>query len=281
MAPSSNDTKSCIHSTACVSSHARIGKNVRIGPFCVIGEYVTIEDDVELCSHVCLEGHTTVGARTKIYPFASIGFPPQDLKYHGEQSKLQIGTDNKIREYVTMQPGTEGGGMLTSIGDHCLFMVGSHVAHDCLIGNHVIMANYATLAGHVTIGNHAIIGGLSAVHQFVRVGDHAMIGGMSGIERDLIPYGTAIGDRAGLAGLNVVGLKRHGYSREDIQALQIAYDQIFNILDGTMEERILAVRSNLPPQSCVQKLLDFLTSPTMRSYCLPRDIKSTSEDECE
>ncbi|MDR1267701.1 MAG: acyl-ACP--UDP-N-acetylglucosamine O-acyltransferase [Holosporales bacterium] len=259
-----------LHPTACVSPGARLGKRVRIGPFCILGPEVTLEDDVEVIAHVCLDGKTVIGARTKIYPFASIGFPPQDLKYRGEPSSLHIGTDNTIREYVTMQRGTEGGGMVTSVGSHCLFMVGAHVAHDCHVGDRVIMANYATLAGHVTIGDYAIVGGLSAVHQFVRVGAHAMVGGMSGIERDLIPYGTAIGERAGLTGLNIIGLKRLGYPLEDIQALQAAYEQIFGSKSDTMKERVQVVRSSLPEIPCIQELLSFLEAPTQRSFCLPK-----------
>ncbi|MDR0406694.1 MAG: acyl-ACP--UDP-N-acetylglucosamine O-acyltransferase [Holosporales bacterium] len=262
--------KTFIHPTACVSSKAHLGEHIKIGPFCIIGDNVVLEDNIELMAHVCIEGRTKIGARTKIYPFASVGFPPQDLKYHGEPSQLLIGTDNTIREYVTMQPGTEGGGMITTIGNHCLFMAGVHVAHDCHIGNHVIMANYATLGGHITIGDYAMIGGLSAVHQFVRVGAHAMVGGMSGIERDLIPYGTAMGERAGLTGLNVIGLRRRGYSCEDIQTLQSAYEQIFEKLSGTLEERIKSARSVVPSKACVQELLGFLESPTIRSYCLPK-----------
>ncbi|MDR2416656.1 MAG: acyl-ACP--UDP-N-acetylglucosamine O-acyltransferase [Holosporales bacterium] len=277
MAQDSSDGASFIHATALVSPQARLGKCVKIGPFCTVGEHVILENEVELVSHVCVDGRTTIGERTKIYPFASIGFPPQDLKYHGEPSELRIGTDNKIREYVTMQPGTEGGGMMTTIGNHCLFMAGAHVAHDCRIGNYVIMANYATLAGHVIIDDHAIIGGLSAVHQFVRIGAHAMIGGMSGIERDLIPYGTAIGERASLTGLNVIGLKRQGYSLEDIQTLQTAYGKIFGLSSGTLDERVQAVRSAFAENVRVQELVNFLTAPTLRSYCLPKD-KFPSEE---
>ncbi|MDR0662103.1 MAG: acyl-ACP--UDP-N-acetylglucosamine O-acyltransferase [Holosporales bacterium] len=259
-----------IHPTACISPQAQLGERVYVGPFCVVGPDVVLEEDVTLVSHICLEGRTTIGARTKIYPFASIGFPPQDLKYRGEPSELHIGTDNVIREYVTMQPGTEGGGMVTTIGNHGLFMASVHVAHDCHVGDHVIMANNATLSGHVTIGDYAIIGGLAAVHQFVRVGAHAMIGGMSGIERDLIPYGTAIGERASLTGLNIVGLKRRGYTREEIQNLQAAYAQIFTIPSETLEARVKKVRASFPQIPCLQELLNFLEAPAQRSFCLPK-----------
>ena len=197
-----------VHPTAVVSSQSNIGNDVKIGPYCVIGPDVVIGDRVFLHSHVVIDGQTVIGEGTNIYPFASIGLVPQDLKYKGESSSLIIGARNQIREHVTMNPGTEGGGMKTVIGDDCLFMIGSHVAHDCIIGNHVILANNATLGGHVEVGDFAIIGGLSGIHQFVRIGAHAMVGGMSGVEQDLIPYGSAMGERAKLRGLNLIGLQR-------------------------------------------------------------------------
>ena len=192
---------SLIHPTAIISSPENIGDDVRIGPYCTIGPDVILDNCVQLHSHVVIDGHTSVGYKSTIYPFASIGFPPQDLKYKGEKSKLIIGERNEIREHVTINPGTEGGLMETRIGDNCLFMIGSHIAHDCVVGNHVILANNATLGGHVEVGDYAIIGGLSGVHQFVRIGAHAMVGGMSGVEQDLIPYGSAMGERARLRGL--------------------------------------------------------------------------------
>ena len=176
-----------IHPTAIVEEGAKLGTGVRIGPYCTIGPDVELGEGVALVSHVVLAGRTRIGPNTRIYPFASIGHPPQDLKYKGEASSLEIGSNNIIREYVTMSPGTEGGGMVTRVANNCLFMVGAHVAHDCQIGHHVIMANNATLAGHVDVGDYAILGGLAAVHQFVRIGRHAMIGGMSGVEHDIIP----------------------------------------------------------------------------------------------
>ena len=194
-----------VHATAVVDTQAKLGADVFVGPFCMVGPEVTLDEGVVLHSHVVVAGRTRIGARTQIFPFASIGHPPQDLKYAGEPSELVIGADNRIREQVTMNPGTQGGGMVTRIGDRCLFMVGAHVAHDCQLGNGVIMANNATLAGHVTVGDNAIIGGLSAVHQFVRIGRNAMIGGMSGVEHDVIPFGLVLGDRARLSGLNIIG----------------------------------------------------------------------------
>ena len=202
-----------IHPTSVINPAASIADTVKIGPYCTIGPNVQIDEDVELVSHVCLSGQTKIGKRSQIFPFSSIGSDPQDLKYNGELSRLVIGEDNVIREHVTMNPGTKGGGLLTRVGNNCLFMVGSHVAHDCKIGDKVILVNNATLGGHVEIGDWALVGGLSAVHQFVRIGKHAMVGGMSGVENDVIPYGSVIGNRARLSGLNIVVLRILGFSR--------------------------------------------------------------------
>ncbi len=258
-----------IHPTAIVEPGARVGNDVSIGPYSCIGPEVELGDGVVVMAHVVIGGRTAIGARTKIFPFASIGSAPQDLKYHGEPSRLVIGADTTIREHVTMNPGTEGGGMLTSVGDRCLFMVGSHVAHDCKVGNNVIMANNATLAGHVQIGDHAILGGLSAVHQFVRIGQHAMIGGMSGVEHDVIPYGSVMGDRARLAGLNVVGLKRRNFSRDEIHALRSAYRMIF-AAEGTMAERIEDAAEMLKETPAVMDIVEFIRADSSRSVCQPR-----------
>lgn len=258
-----------IHPTAIVEPGARLGRDVSIGPYSCIGPEVELDDGVAVMEHVVVGGRTTIGPHTRVFPFASIGLPPQDLKYRGEASRLRIGANTTIREHVTMNPGTEGGGMLTSVGDHCLFMVGSHVAHDCKIGDHVIMANNATLAGHVTIGDYAILGGLSAVHQFVRIGRHAMIGGMSGVEHDVIPYGSVMGDRARLAGLNAVGLKRRNFSREDIHALRTAYRMIF-AAEGTLAERIEDAAEMFKDSAAVMDIVDFIRADSSRSICQPR-----------
>jgi len=258
-----------IHPTAIVEPGARLGNDVTIGPYSCIGAGVELGDGVSISAHVVVGGHTTIGPRTRIFPFASIGLPPQDLKYHGEASTLTIGADNTIREHVTMNPGTEGGGMLTSVGDRCLFMVGAHVAHDCKVGNGVIMANNATLAGHVEIGDHAVLGGLSAVHQFVRIGQHAMIGGMSGVEHDVIPYGSVMGDRARLAGLNVVGLKRRNFSRDEIHALRSAYRMIF-AAEGTMAERIEDAAEMFKNTPAVMDIVAFIRADSSRAICQPR-----------
>ena len=257
---------SAIHPTALVNDAAILGSNVNIGPYCIIGENVTLGDGVKLVSHVVVDGVTTVGANTVVYPFASLGSPPQDLKYNGEPSRLEIGCNNVIREQVSMNPGTEGGGMLTKVGNNCLFMVGSHVAHDCMIDDHVILVNNATLGGHVQIAEWAIIGGLSAIHQFVRIGRHAMVGGMSGIENDIIPYGSVIGNRARLQGLNIVGLKRRDFSRDVIHSLRNAYRLLF-AQEGTMTERIEDVSNMMSGVELVMEIVDFMCADSSRGIC--------------
>lgn len=257
-----------IHPSAIVDPLAQLADTVKVGPFCIVGPNVVLGENVELLSHVVVEGRTSVGAGTRIFPFASIGHQPQDLKYHGEPSRLEIGANNQIREYVTMQPGTEGGGMLTKVGDNCLFMASAHVAHDCILGNNVIMANNATLAGHVTVGDFAFCGGLSAVHQFVRIGKHAMIGGMSGVEADVIPFGMVIGNRAHLNGLNIVGLKRRGFSRDDIHRLRNAYRLMF-APEGTLQERLADVEEQFKDHAVVMEIVAFIRDESSRSLCTP------------
>ncbi|MCK5546422.1 MAG: acyl-ACP--UDP-N-acetylglucosamine O-acyltransferase [Rhodospirillaceae bacterium] len=258
-----------IHPTAIVEDGAKIGDDVEIGPYSIIGPSVTIESGVKIFSHVVVGGVTSIGSGTRIFPFASIGSEPQDLKFGGEVSKLEIGSNNTIREHVTMNPGTEGGGLLTKVGDNCLFMVGSHVAHDCQIENNVILVNNATLAGHVEVGEFAIIGGLSAVHQFVRIGKHAMLGGMSGAESDVIPYGMVVGNRGGLSGLNLVGIKRRGFDRETIHSLRNAYRLLF-ANEGTMAERIKDVAEMFKGVEPVMEIIDFVTTDSSRSFCQPK-----------
>jgi UDP-N-acetylglucosamine acyltransferase len=261
---------SLIHPTAIIARGAVLAADVAIGPYCVIGENVTLAAGVRLVAHVVIDGRTTVGEGTRIFPFASIGLDPQDLKYQGEASLLQIGRDNTIREYVTMNPGTEGGGMVTQIGDHCLFMAGAHVAHDCRIGDHVILVQHATLGGHVTVEDYAIIGGLSAVHQFVRIGRHAMVGGMSGVERDVIPYGVVMGDRARLNGINIVGMQRRGFSREDIQGLRSAYQFLFSE-EGTLSHRVGEAAERFAGIGPVDDILAFIRADSSRAICQPKD----------
>ena len=257
-----------IHPTAIIESGAQISESATIGPYCVIGPHVVIGDHVELKSHVAVDGRTTIGEGTIVYPFASLGAATQDLKYAGEPSELIIGKKNTIREHVTMNPGTKDGGMKTVVGDNGLFMMASHVAHDCVVGNNVIMANNATIAGHVTVGDFAIIGGLSAVHQFIRIGDHAIIGGMSGVESDVIPYGRVKGERAHLAGLNLIGLERRGFSKDDLKTLQKAFGKLFGG-EGTLDERIEAVAAEYDNQEAVQSIIEFARKKDKFPLCQP------------
>lgn len=258
-----------IHSTAIVDPAARVGGGVSIGPYCVVGGGVSLGDDVVLRSHVVVEGQTEIGPGTQIFPFTSIGLPPQDMKYKGEASRLVIGAGNVIREYVTINPGTEGGGMVTRVGDNGLFMIGAHIAHDCSVGDNVIMANNATLAGHVTVEDFAVIGGLAAVHQFVRIGQHAMIGGLSGIEQDVIPYGSAMGERASLSGLNIIGMKRRGFDRENIHSLRAAYRLLFSE-EGTLGGRLDAVEEKFADSEAVKQVVAFVRADSTRGLTRPK-----------
>lgn len=258
-----------IHPSAIVESGAKLGDGVQIGPFCVVGPNVELGDGVRLVSHVVVAGRTRIGEGTTIYPFASLGHPPQDLKFKGESSELIVGARCQIRENVTMNPGTEGGGMITRIGDDCLFMAGAHVAHDCVVGDRVILAAHATLGGHVTIGDYAILGGLCAVHQFVRIGAHAMVGGMSGVENDVIPFGLVMGERARLAGLNLVGLERRGFPRESIQALRTAYRALFGGA-GTFQDRLGAVEQEHGGDDLVRDVIAFIRGRASRGITLPK-----------
>jgi UDP-N-acetylglucosamine acyltransferase len=261
-----------IHPTAVIEDGAQLAANVVVGPYCTVGPSVILGEGVELVSHVVLAGRTTVGSGTRIWPFASIGHQPQDMKFRGEASWLEIGANCTIREHVTMNPGTKGGGLHTRVGANGVFMMGCHVGHDCQIGDNVIMANNATLAGHVEIGEFAILGGLSAVHQFVRIGSHAIVGGMSGVDRDVIPYGSVIGNRAELGGLNLIGLKRRGFDRDTIHALRGAYRIIFHSDIGrTLAERAALASAEYAEYAPVKRLADFILSDTSRSLCMPRD----------
>jgi len=266
-----------IHPTAIIHPNATIGKNVSIGAYCVIGENVKLADNIKLYSHVCVDGDTSIGENSTIFPFAAIGLPPQDLKYAGEKSKVIIGKNNKIREYVTIHPGTQGDKMVTKIGDNCLLMVSVHVAHDCVVGNNVILANNATLAGHVVVGDFAIIGGLSAIHQFTRIGDHAIVGGMSGIESDIIPYGSAMGERASLAGLNLVGLKRRNFDRETINDLREAYKILFLDDNDTLDKRIQNVETKFKGNKQVEEILNFIKNNQTRAICFPKGKKINND----
>lgn len=263
-----------VHPTAIVASGAQLAPGVRIGPFCTVGENVVLGENVELVSHAVVEGRTTIGQGTRIFPFASVGNPPQDLKYHGEASRLEIGERCTIRESVTINPGTEGGGMVTRIGNDCLLMACAHVAHDCQVGNNVVLANYVGVAGHSVIGDHVGIGGLSGLRQFVRIGSHAFIGAQSMIDSDVIPYGMAVGNRARLAGLNLVGLKRRGFDREAIHTLRAAYRMVFSS-EGTLRERVEDAAQMFKDEPLVQDLVAFISASNDRPLCLP---KSDQED---
>lgn len=259
-----------IHPTAVVSPRAVIGAGVRIGPYCVIEDHVVLHDQVELVAHVALSGRTEIGPRTRIFPFASIGFEPQDLKYHGEPSTLVIGADCTIREHVTISPGTQGGGMETRIGDNCLLMIGAHIGHDCKVGDHAILSNNAGLAGHVVLGEYVILSGHAGVTQFVHIGDHAFVGGMTKVENDVIPFGMAVGNPGRLAGLNLVGLKRRGFDREGIHRLRAAYRMIFSN-EGTLRERVEDAGKIFEDDPFVQQVIAFIQRPSSGTLMLPKN----------
>ncbi len=258
-----------IHASAIVEDGAFIGEKVQVGPYAIIGPEVRLEEGVRIDSHAVVTGRTTIGRGTQVFPFASLGAAPQDIKFKGEHTTLEIGENVRIRENVTMNPGTEGGGGVTRVGDNCLFMVGTHVAHDCLVGANVIAANNATLAGHVEVGDFAVLGGICAIHQFVRIGAHAMVGGMTGVERDVIPYGSVIGNRAHLAGLNVVGMKRRGFDRPQIHALRAAYKAVFLGEEGSLHERADALVAELEGGGAAREMVDFILAGGSRRFCVP------------
>jgi UDP-N-acetylglucosamine acyltransferase len=257
-----------IHPTAIVAEGASIGAGCRIGPYCVLGPEVTLGEGVVLHSHVAIAGLTRIGEGTVVFPFASLGHQPQDLKYRGEPVELVIGARNTIREHVTMNPGTVGGGGVTRVGDGCLFMMSTHVAHDCSIGDGVILANNATLAGHVEVGDHVVLGGLAAVHQHVRIGRGAMIGGLAGVVADVIPYGSVVGDRAHLAGLNLIGLKRRNAARSEIHELRAAFTEMFEG-KGTLQERAEAAAARHAGNPLVDEVVAFILGGSARSFTVP------------
>lgn len=259
-----------VHATAVVAAGARIGSDVTIGPYSVVGEDAELADGVELVSHVVIAGRTRLGANTRVYPFTSIGHPPQDLKYDGEPSRLVIGERCVIRENVTINPGTRGGGMETRIGNDVLIMANSHVAHDCQVGNNVIIAAFVAVAGHCQIGDYVAFGGMCGVHQFVRIGAHAFIGAHSMIDADVIPYGMAVGNRARLAGLNLVGLKRRKFDRESIHTLRTAYRMLFSA-EGTLRERMEDAATLFRNEPLVQDVVNFIGASVDRPLCLPRN----------
>ena len=256
-----------IDKNSIIHKQAKISESAEIGPYVVIGPKVEIGDNVKIHSHVNISGNTKIGDGTIIFPFASIGNDPQDLKYSGEDTKLEIGKNNKIREYVTINPGTLGGGGLTKIGDNCLFMISSHVAHDCKVGNNVIIANNVPLGGHVVVEDNVVIGGNSAVQQFTRIGKLAMIGGMTGVLHDVIPYGLSIGNRNYLQGLNLIGLRRANFDNKDILGLIESYKEIFSTKNVTAN--LNKLNGEFKENPLVKDVIDFITKDKKRSICTP------------
>ena len=258
-----------IHKTCIIDNKAKISKNVKIGPYCVIGPNVELGENVEVYSHVNISGNTKIGANTKIYPFASIGTDPQDLKFKGEKNNLLIGKENVIREYVTINPGTEKGGSSTIIGDNCLFMISSHIAHDCKVGNNVVIANNVPLGGHAIIEDSVIIGGNSAVQQYTRIGRMAMVGGMTGVLKDVIPFGLSFGNRNYLKGLNLIGLRRNKYENKTIIELSEAYKKIFST--GNLHTNISKINGEYQNNNLVKEVASFIMKDKKRPICSPLD----------
>ena len=264
------DPTAQIHRTAVIEDGAKIGAGVEIGPFAVVGPEVALDDNVKLHSHAVVAGWTTIGEGTSIFPFASIGHMPQDLKFGGEKTQLIIGKRNRIREHVTMNPGTEGGGGVTSVGDDGLYMMGVHVGHDCVVGNRVILANNASLGGHCVIEDNVVIGALAGVHLFTRVGRGAMIGGLAAVVADVIPYGTVIGERASLGGLNLVGLKRAGIDRELVDGLRHAYRDMFQS-GKPLSEAVDEMKTTETDNPLIQDLLTFIDGSGKRRITTPAE----------
>ena len=256
-----------IHKTAIIDKKAKISDKVTIGPYSIVGPHVQIGEGAEIQSHVNITGYTTIGNNTKIFPFASVGTNPQDLKYKGEETRLEIGCDNIIREHVTINTGTVGGGGITKIGNNNLIMIGAHIAHDCMVGNNVIIANSAAIAGHAQISDDVIIGGNCCIQQFTRIGKMAMIGGMSGVSRDVIPYGLSFGNRNYLDGINLVGLRRKKVSNKEILALSEAYKEIFKT--KSLHENLTKLSENLKINTYVREVVDFINHDKKRPICTP------------
>jgi UDP-N-acetylglucosamine acyltransferase len=270
-----------IDATARVADGARIGDDVEIGPYCLVGPDVELKDGVRLISHVNITGATTIGEATVIYPFASLGTPPQSVHYHGEATKLVVGPRCQIRENVTMNTGTVGGGGITRVGARCFFMVSSHVAHDCDVGDDVTFANNAVIGGHAMIGNNVFLGGNCAVHQFCRIGEGVMLSGLSGASTDIVPFGFALGTPlAVLAGLNVVGLRRRGASRSDLHRLRLAYRALFRG-QGVFADRIEKVAIEFADDPLVQKAIAFIRAGGKRSLMHPAVANTVQHGESD
>ena len=256
-----------IHKSSIIHQDANISGTAEIGPYVVIGPNVNIGENVVVHSHVNISGNTVIGNECKIFPFASIGNDPQDLKYKGEKTKLIIGKNNTIREYVTINPGTEGGGGITHIGNNCLFMISSHIAHDCKIGNNVIIANNVPIGGHGIIDDDVVIGGNAAVHQFTRVGKMAMVGGMTGVTTDVIPYGLSLGNRNYLDGVNLIGLRRKNIPNKEIIELTSAYKEIFRT--NNLNENLNKLNGEFKNNKLVNDVIEFINKDKKRPICTP------------
>ncbi len=270
-----------IHPTAIIADGAKLAEGVSIGAYSLIGADVVLKENVNIHPHVVIEGHATIGARTEVFPFAVLGFTPQNRYYKGEPSVVEVGEDCVIREHVTIHRGTEKGGMKTIIGNNCYIMIGAHIGHDCHIGNYVTMANNATLGGHVTVGDYANIGGLAAIHQFVRIGSYAMISGTAGVNEDVIPFGTVMAMRGKLGGLNIIGMKRQGFDRQDMHDLRNAYKLLAKDQEGTLGERLQKIRSLYGNCRTVKDLLAFVEKHPERPLCLPSESWSFEMEEIE
>ena len=260
-----------IHPTSIISQNAKISNDVEIGPYCVIGENVEVESNTKIYSHVNIQGNTKIGKNNEIFPFVSIGTPPQDLKYKGEKNSTIIGNNNKIREYVNINPGTSEGGTITKLGSNNLLMVYCHVAHDCNLGNNIVLANNVQVGGHVTIEDNAIVGGSCAIHQFSRIGHLSMVGGMTGVLSDVIPFGLSLGNRNNLVGLNLIGLRRAKISNEDIKKLQKFYNIVFN--NQNFRSNIENLEIDVKENKYVKTIIDFINSDKKRPISLPENIK--------
>jgi UDP-N-acetylglucosamine acyltransferase len=256
-------SRNSIHPTAVIARGVELGSGIRIGPYCTVGAHVVIEDGAELVSHVVVDGHTRIGEDVVLYPFCTVGLAPQDLKYAGQPTRCEIGARTQVREHCTVHRGTVTGKGITKVGSDCLLMAVAHVAHDCVLGNHVIVANNVVMGGHVSIADHAVVGGAAAIHQFVRIGRAAMIGGVSGVEADVIPFGSVMGNRARLVGLNVIGLKRRGFDKAQIQLLHGAFRDLFR-RDGVFAKRLAATRARYGDEPLVAEVLAFIDAPSHR-----------------
>ena len=260
-----------IHKTAIIAETSKIADNVEIGPYSIIGPKVKIASNTKIHSHVSIIGDTSIGSGNEIFPFVSIGTPPQDLKYKGEKNSIVIGDNNKLREYVNINPGTEQGGGVTKIGNNNLFMVYCHVAHDCNVSNNIVLANNVQVGGHVKIQDNAIIGGSCAIHQFSRIGESSMVGGMTGVLSDVIPFGLSLGNRNNLVGLNLIGLRRAKVSNENIKIIQEAYNIIFKT--ENFRSNIDNLKSEIKNNQFVNKIINFISADKKRPISIPENIK--------